>query len=231
MVDCETLGTLPNRNPVLQIAAVQFNPETFEPLLNEDQSINSFECFLSLREQIQFGRTPDADTVKWWQKPDKAEVAKIVFAGVSNAPNMVETMNTFSDWISNNCKLENGFAEAVFWAKPVAFDYPFIDGLFLDSGVPSPFHFRKVMDMHSYIISALKATHYALNHYQLSQHVATEIYWATFEKTKKAHKGRKDAHNASADCIFQLDWLKEVMDNCAHYVSENGIKEVLTRKD
>ena len=54
---------------------------------------------------------------------------------------------------------------------------------------------------------------------------------AAFEKVKKAHKGRKDAHNASADCIFQLDWLKESIDNLGYYVSEQGIKETLSRKD
>lgn len=231
MVDCETLGTLPNKHHVLQIAAVLFNPDTFEPEVDAEGKVIAFECFLPLADQMVLGRQADAGTVKWWQSKDKEAVAPIVFGGVSKAPPLKDQLNLFSDWISQHCKVDNKFAESVFWAKPTAFDYPFIDGLFVESNVPSPFHFRKVVDVASYITSALKNTHFVLNHYHMTQHIAVESYWAAFEKVKKAHKGRKDAHNASADCIFQLDWLKESIDNLGYYVSEQGIKETLSRKD
>ena len=232
MVDFETLGVIPNKNPVLQIAAVKFDSVEFEACKNEDGSIVAFEAFLPLADQIKLGRKPDAGTVAWWSKPDKKEVAEVVFKGVQEAPPLKEQLEKFANWVAAECRQPDGsYAESVFWAKPTAFDYPFIDGLFVESNVPSPFHFRKVVDVASYITSALKNTHYVLNHYHMTQHIAVESYWAAFEKVKKAHKGRKDAHNASADCIFQLDWLKESIDNLGYYVSEQGIKETLSRKD
>ena len=233
MVDVETLGVIPNKNPVLQIAAVMFDPDTFEPIGDSP----TFECFLPLADQLKLGRTPDEGTVKWWSEAKKVEVAKVVFAGVKEAPPLKTQLFAFSDWISEKCKIENGYAESVFWAKPTLFDYPFIDGLFLESGVPSPFHFRKVVDMSSYIISAFKNVHYAVNHHTMSHHQAYESYWASFEKVRDLEKEkdadgeRSNAHNASADCIFQLDWLKEAIGNCAYYISEKGIQETLTRKD
>ena len=162
---------------------------------------------------------------------------KVVFAGVKEAPPLKTQLFAFSDWISEKCKLKNGYAESVFWAKPTLFDYPFIDGLFLESGVPSPFYFRKVVDMSSYIISAFKNVHYAINHHTMSHHQAYESYWASFEKVRDLEKEkntdgeRSNAHNASADCIFQLDWLKEAIGNCNYYISEKGVQETLTRKD
>ena len=232
MVDFETLGVIPNKNPVLQVAAVKFDSVEFEACKNEDGSIVAFEAFLPLADQIKLGRKPDAGTVAWWSKPDKKEVAEVVFKGVQEAPPLKEQLEKFANWVAAECRQPDGsYAESVFWAKPTLFDYPFMDGLFLETGVPSPFHFRKVMDMHSYIVSALKNVHYAVNHYQMNHHVATETYWYAFEKVRRLHKGRKDAHNASSDCIFQLDWLKEISSNLGHYVSETGIKETLARKD
>lgn len=232
MVDLETLGVIPNKNPVLQIAAVKFDPVEFEPIKSKDGAIVAFEAFLPLADQLKLGRTPDAGTIKWWSEPKQAPAAAVVFKGVQEAPPLKDQLVKFADWITEQCRQPDGsLAESVFWAKPTLFDYPFMDGLFLESGVPSPFHFRKVIDMHSHIMSALQNVHYAVNHYQMSHHVATESYWYAFEKVRRAHKGRKDAHNASSDCIFQLDWLKEIIGNLPHYISEAGIKETLARKD
>lgn len=232
MVDCETLGVIPNKNPVLQIAIVEFNPDTFEPILTNDGKINNFECFLPLADQFKLNRQPDPQTVKWWQSKDKEEVAKVVFDGVNEAKPLVEELQNLSSWIKNICKNNLGnYSESVFWAKPTLFDYPFIDGLFLETKIPSPFHFRKVVDVHSYIIGSLKSAHYVLKHYPMTHEVAYETYWAAFEKVKAKHKGRNDAHNASADCIFQLDWLKEISDNLNHYVSDIGIQSTMIRKD
>jgi hypothetical protein len=223
MVDCETLGTLPNRNPVLQIAVVHFNPESFDAL-------ESFECFLPLAEQLKMQRIPDQGTVNWWKKQDP-KVSEVIFGGVAKAPPLKNQLEELSNWIASSCKLDNGFAESVFWAKPAAFDYPFIDGLFVESGIPSPFHFRKVVDIQSYIIGAFKQTHYVLNHYQATHHACVESYWACFEETKRKLKGRDNAHNAAADCLFQLEWLKEAIVNCTQYMSEEGLKKTLNRKN
>ncbi|QHJ78714.1 MAG: hypothetical protein [Bacteriophage sp.] len=231
MVDCETLGVIPNKNPVLQIAAVLFNSETFEPELDSEGNPISFEIFLPLADQFKLGRTPDAGTVKWWQGASKAKVAKVVFDGVSKAAPLKEQLVKFSDWIADQCELDRGYAESVFWAKPTLFDYPFIDGLFLESGIPSPFHFRKVVDVHSYIIGTFKSVHQATKYYPMSHHIAYESYWAAFQTIKNRSKKADDAHNASADCIFQLEWLKEAVLNCSHYVSDEGIQETLSRKD
>ena len=50
MVDCETIGTIPNTAPVLQIAVVSFDPDTFEPT-------DELTVYLPLNEQIAAGKT------------------------------------------------------------------------------------------------------------------------------------------------------------------------------
>lgn len=231
MVDCETLGLIPNKNPVLQIAAVFFDPETFEPITDDAGKVVNFEIFLPLADQFKLGSTPDAGTVAWWKKESQAGAAKVVFEGVSNAEPLRDQLFKFTDWITQQCNSLGKGTMSVFWAKPTLFDYPFIDGLFIQSGVPSPFHFRKVVDMHSYIVSALKNVHFAIKHYPMSHHIAFETYWACFEKIKQRTVPHGDAHNASADCLFQLEWLKEAITNCAHYVSDETIQETLNRRN
>ena len=102
----------------------------------------------------------------------------------------------------------------MFWAKPAAFDYPFIDGLFVKFGIPSPFMFRNVMDMHSYIISNFINTHRAVQHYEIDFWQAQQMYW---DAMKDIEANEEDAHNATHDCHFQIEWLRHAVLNPQKY--------------
>ncbi|WGH24497.1 exonuclease [Acinetobacter phage EAb13] len=210
MVDCETLGVLPNTHPVLQIAIVEFDPVTFTATGKE------LTMFLPLVEQLKAGAKPDQGTVKWWSEPSKAKVLEEVMAGVNAADTMEKTLLKIYHWLSDACTIEGSteLGKTMFWAKPAAFDFPFIDGLFAKFGVPSPFMYRNVIDVHSFIISNFINTHRATQYYEIDYWQAQQMYW---EAMKDIEANEEDAHNATHDCHFQIDWLRNAVLNTQKY--------------
>jgi len=210
MVDCETLGVLPNSNPVLQIAIVEFDPVSFTATGKE------LTVFLPLVEQLKAGAIADKGTVDWWNKPERAKVLEEVMAGVNAAGTMSDQLLKIYHWLKDACTIEgnNELGKTMFWAKPAAFDYPFIDGLFVKFGIPSPFMFRNVMDMHSYIVSNFINTHRAVQHYEIDFWQAQQMYW---DAMKDIEANEEDAHNATHDCHFQIEWLRHAILNPQKY--------------
>ena len=207
MVDCETIGTQPNRNPVLQISIVHFCPDSFT-------TGETFTAYLPLPDQIQAGRYADQGTIEWWGKPERAAVLADIMGKVKNAPSMVSSLTEVLQWVTKVCTRTDGkIDQLVFWAKPVGFDYPFIDGLFLDHKVISPFHYRNVVDMFTHIISMLKATFLHSYNQRLPHQVAVDMYWRLRIKNKKEEA---TAHNAIADCFYQIKWLQIATENTKH---------------
>ena len=213
MVDSETLGTLPNKHPVLQIALVEFDPVVFEPTGNE------LTVFLPLMEQLNAGRQPDPETIKWWNKPENLKSQREVMEGVNSAGTMADELMKIYKWIEETCKVKGkDLGKSMFWAKPAAFDYAFIDGLFFENKIPSPFHYRNVMDMQTYIISNFINTHRNTQHHEIDFWQAQQMYWAAMDKIKSvAQQSKEDAHNATNDCKFQLHWLREAILNTEKY--------------
>lgn len=217
MVDCETLGLTPNLNPVLQIAIVEFDLQTFKP------TGESLEIFLPLIEQINKGAVADQGTVEWWGKQNP-EVLKTIMAGVNSAGPLAEQLRKIYQWINKICAADDKYPNmyrSMFWAKPTLFDYPYIDGLFIKAGETSPFAFRNVIDMSSYIISNFMSVHKTSRNYDLDIWVAQQLYWNAMATVKLAMPSENEnAHNASADCIFQINWLREAILNVDYYLDK-----------
>lgn len=214
MVDTETLGTLPNQHPVLQMALVEFDSVSFAPTGNE------LTVFFPLAEQIKAGTSPDPETIKWWNKPENLKSQTEVMAGVNAAGTMEQELMKVYKWIEQVCRPEGvtELGKTMFWAKPASFDYAFVDGLFFRFGITSPFHYRNVIDMHSYIISNFVNTHRATQHHEIDFWQAQQMYWAAMDTIKPtAQNSDEDAHNAINDCKFQLHWLREAIVNVEKY--------------
>lgn len=214
MVDCETLGTLPNQHPVLQLALVEFDSISFQPTGNE------LTVFFPLVEQIKAGKAPDPSTVEWWNQPKNLKSQTEVMAGVSAAGTMEEELMKVYRWIEQVCRPEGvkELGKTMFWAKPVAFDFAFIEGLFVQNKITSPFHYRNVIDMHSYIISNFINMHRTTQHHDIDFWQAQQMYWAAMETIKPlAQVSEEDAHNATNDCKFQIHWLREAILNTEKY--------------
>ena len=123
MVDTETLGVLPNCNPVLQIALVEFDPVSFQPTGKE------LTVFLPLVEQLQKGAVADKGTVEWWNKPERIKALTEVMQGVNKAGTVEEELMKIYRWIETVCKPEGTeMGKTMFWAKPTLFDYPMVEG-------------------------------------------------------------------------------------------------------
>lgn len=217
MVDCETLGTTPNLNPVLQIAIVEFDPVSFKP------TGKSIEAFLPLVEQLNKGAVADQGTVEWWGKQNP-EVLKTIMAGVNAAGTLEDELMSIYRWVDSACapcKDNKNKYQSMFWAKPAAFDYPYVDGLFIKAGVPSPFHYRNVTDMSSFITANFLSVHKATKHHDLDFWMAQQLYWNAMDTVKQAQPKLEDAaHNASADCLFQIEWLREAFHNTDFYLDK-----------
>ena len=225
MVDCETIGTRPNDAPVMQIALVSFNPETFEPM-------DELTVYLPLNEQIKAGKIADPGTVAWWGK-QKAEVLNNILENMNKAGTMRQELNKITQWVTEKCR-EAGtpkkMAKSVFWAKPVGFDFPFIDGLFQFYKVVPAFHYREVMDMHTYIVSMFQAVFLSNFKYPLPRGAAVDMYWWFNDYMKELDKGVEDSsHNATADCYYQLHWLRlahtHMMGLLNHYDQNQTVKD------
>ena len=138
MIDLETTGLRQDRNSILQLAAVQFEPETREIVID-----NMFNRCL---QQVD-SRPPDHDTIVnfWGRYPAKfdelcakGEPAELV-------------MTDFVQWV--------GFDGAIMWAKPSHFEQPWLESYFKDLKIPTPFHYRNTRDMYSFICGLFDVYH------------------------------------------------------------------------
>ena len=127
MVDIETTGTSPDRNAVIQIAAVKFDP--YEGTVDSD--------FFNRCLLIPPNRFWDEDTRGWWLK--KPEILRSIFARMEPAE---AVLRDFYAWATAGESL-------CFVAKPLSFDFPFIASYFTDfgGGLRMPFDHRKGRDL------------------------------------------------------------------------------------
>lgn len=133
MIDLETTGLDPTHSAIIQIAAVRFDYATGEigP---------SFVASLDMPDN----RYWDESTRQWWSTmPDVYE--EIV--SVADRPDRV--MQYFSDWCFNSAPALSG-TEQRLWAKPISFEWPFLQSYAKQFDVPLPFHFRNAVDLNSF---------------------------------------------------------------------------------
>jgi oligoribonuclease (3'-5' exoribonuclease) len=133
MVDLETTGTLPDRNAIIQVAAVQFNLLTGEVFAE-----NMFNRCMMMPPH----RSWDEGTREWWARQDENVYASIM----SRAEFHKEVISDLVDWARPAGSLR-------FWSKPSHFDFNFLASYFHDEGYANPFEFRQANDMNSWIRS------------------------------------------------------------------------------
>jgi DNA polymerase III epsilon subunit-like protein len=132
MVDIETTGTSPDDNAIIQIAAVRFNPFT-----GTIDTANMFNRCLGIPPQ----RFWDEETRSWWMKQNK-DILMSIFARMED-PAVV--MKDFYDWAGG------AYCEECFVAKPLSFDFPFVQSYFRRFGYPMPFNHSKGRDLRSFL--------------------------------------------------------------------------------
>lgn len=162
MVDLETTGVQPDRNAIIQIAAVKFN-------LNERTvDTNYFERCLTVPEH----RFWSEDTMVWWARQKRGVLDSIR----SRQEPYRDVIKDFAMWAYPAGHLR-------FWAKPTTFDFMFCASYFADAGLANPFHYRNANDINSY----LRGLHYPYDAPDLKPEFVGDAHnalWDTFHQIK-----------------------------------------------
>lgn len=134
MSDIETTGTRGDRNAILSLAGVAFNYA---------EGVVSPDTFYVTMEMPPW-RTWCEDTRAWWHKQDP-ETFRLA---TENPVSLGEGMYRYQQWVR---KVTGALEPPRLWAKPISFEWPFIESCFRDAGVDNPFFFRDCIDMQSFI--------------------------------------------------------------------------------
>lgn len=135
MIDLETGGTSPDHSPILQIAAVRFDPLT----LSIDSEDMFDRCLFPLH-----GRYWDESTREWWVGQNRAVLQTILPR--REPPELV--LNDFFEWA---LKRDDTSQHLHFWSKPLSFDFPLLASHLTQVGLPNPFHYRMAMDVNTFV--------------------------------------------------------------------------------
>lgn len=169
MVDLETGDTHPGHGFVFQVAAVKFN------ILTRKISHDFFDrCML-----------PATQPSRRFSEPTRAFWAKRPHVLASFEPRMEDTRKVLQDlytWASG--------VDLV--GKPTHFDFSFLQTLYAENGMQTPFHFRYARDMNSMI--------------QGLYFPQTPPEW------EKILPFEGDEHNALHDCLHQVKVLFKALD-------------------
>jgi oligoribonuclease (3'-5' exoribonuclease) len=134
MVDCETTGTDPDSNAMVQLSAVKFDLKT--------RSVTPFTQFFDRCLRMPKNRYMEEGcrTNFWGKRPQIWNKIQ----GRAEDPQLV--MKDFFEWV--------GFQNpgpVRFWAKPVTFDFNFVASYARQYDLMNPFHYRWAIDMNSFI--------------------------------------------------------------------------------
>lgn len=131
MIDLETTGTDPGHAAIIQIAAVRFNYETREvgP---------SFVASL----EMATGRFWDEDTREWWMS--KWDVLEPILKVAQPAD---QVWRAFAAWTRQTSP---ALVENRLWAKPISFEWPFLQSYGRQFNDELPFHYRNAVDLNSF---------------------------------------------------------------------------------
>lgn len=134
MSDIETTGTRPDRHHIMSLAGVAFN------YLEGEICHDTFYVTM----EMPAWRSWDEDTREWWRKQSPE-----TFAAATELPvSMKVGMQAYADWVH---RVTGALEPPRLWAKPISFEWPFIESCFRDAEVKSPFFFRDCIDMQSFI--------------------------------------------------------------------------------
>lgn len=170
MVDTETTDTDPFRGGIIQLSAIKFNLD----------SCKIGDMFDACPKMLDTRRWSES-TRKFWRVDNKEVYAEIV-GREQPARNVFQS---FADY----CSVGAPFGGYTFVAKPLKFDWPFVESHMIELGIPFPFAHHQYLDMNSYIAGL--------------QGISTKP--SVEDEVPFPENGRK--HNALHDCAWQLDVL------------------------
>ncbi len=185
MVDIESTGLSPDDSAMIQLAAVKFNLQ--------EKTIDTSSMF-NRSLAIPTKRYWDEGTRQWWSEQKRSILMEIY----ANMQDPKEVMQEFVNWVGYTPLIPHRF-----WAKPVHFDYPFVQSYLSQFGIPNPFHFRWATDVNSYIRGSARNP--------------------GVEQFKTEFKG--DAHNAIYDVINQIDALFQASDHYSGVVKTDAVDQ------
>jgi hypothetical protein len=170
MVDCETTDTDPARGGVIQLSGIKLSLDT----LRVGEMFDGCPSMLGTRRWSE-------QTRKFWRVDNKEVYADIV----AREQPARDVFQAFADF----CCKDAPFGGYTFIAKPLKFDWPFIESHFIELGIPFPFAHHNYLDMNSYIMGL--------------QGLTTK---STVEDIVPFPAGGKK-HNSLHDCAWQIDCL------------------------
>ena len=132
MVDIETTGLDPSHSAIIQIAAIRFSYDT--------QEIGP--AFVGCLE-IPSNRFWDEGTRSWWVD-DKWDVLEPIMKA---ARNPAEVWQEFAQWCHQTSP---ALTDNRLWAKPISFEWPFLQSYGRQFDTPLPFHYRNAVDLNSF---------------------------------------------------------------------------------
>lgn len=166
MVDIETTGTDASHNHIIQIAAVRFDIESKKIDVNE-----MFDrCLHPVGHRVW-----DLGTRHWWSQQKPGLLESILDRGED--PSVV--LRAFADFIAHT----KSSKPVRIWAKPISFEWPFLQSHMKEYGVDMPVPYWNCMDLNSYINGR--------------GHDDRKAFWNEIE-----FEG--DAHNALFDVLHQI---------------------------
>lgn len=133
MLDLETTGVNPHVNGIVQIAAWKFDYLSGE--VNPEP--------LNIPIQLASGRMWDFDTIQWWRE-SKERMDHLNWCRANGVPAR-EGFQMLFDWIGH---ARQGYR---LWAKPITFEFPFLQSHFSQLDIPIPFHYRYSKDINTWI--------------------------------------------------------------------------------
>ncbi len=169
MCDIESTGTSPDHSAMIQLSAVRFD-------FDERKIDMKFfdECLA-----IPSNRYWMEDTREWWASQDQAILNKIW--GRMREPG--EVLREFREWAVRDLD-----EAPILFAKPISFEWPFLQSYFREYGVAMPFHYSDAKDLRS-------------------------ILWAWgLPGLDREIPFTGDAHNAIYDVLHQIQVLFEAAD-------------------
>jgi hypothetical protein len=132
MIDLETTATDPSHGAIIQLSAVRFNLE--------EQSIdtNMFDQCLT----IPGNRFWEEGTREWWvhECPD---VLDTIWPRMQDP---LAVLTAFNQWVVRDL----GLQRPIMWAKPIHFEYPFIQSYYKQFNLTIPFAYYEAQDLRSW---------------------------------------------------------------------------------
>lgn len=131
MIDVETTGISPDHTAIIQITAIKFDPFAGK--------IDDYENWFNRCLSIPTTRWWDESTRRWWLT--KPETFGSISARMEDPRQVMDDFYWAMGGSNNNLH---------FWAKPLSFDYPFIQSYLREFGPAQCFDFRKGRDLRSF---------------------------------------------------------------------------------